>query len=117
MMLFLTSCNSSKKTVQKTTDNTMSNEQSVNKVMDTQMINDGFHVGEIKHLKNSKCEYIIIDQATKAKFDPINISEETYETLRKDAQKIYYKYRPLRMMNRCTDANPISLIEIKKREG
>jgi len=117
LIILFTSCSSSKNTKQEAENNTMNNEQSENKIMDAQIINEGFHLGEIQHLKNSKCEYIIIDLATKAKFDPINISEKTYEAFRKDTQKIYYKYRPLRMMNRCPDANPISLIEIKKREG
>lgn len=94
----------------------MNNEQLDNKAMDAQMITKGFHLGQIKYLKNSKCEYIIIDQTTKAKFDPINISEEIFKSLRNDGEKIYYKYRPLRMMNRCNEGNPISLLETKKRE-
>lgn len=81
------------------------------------MISEGFHIGEIQHLKNSKCTYIIIDQTTKMKFDPINIEDEAYRLFRNDTQKIYYKFRPLRMMNRCTEAQPIQLTEIKKREG
>ena len=117
LLLFFTSCNSAKDTAQEANGNAMNNEQSDNKVIDTQMLNDGFHLGEIKHLKNSECEYIIIDQTTKAKFDPINIFDDTYKSIRIDSVKVYYKYRPLRRMNRCTEANPISLIDIKKREG
>jgi hypothetical protein len=37
--------------------------------------------------------------------------------MRNDGEKVYYKYRPLRRMNRCTEANPIELVDIKKREG
>ena len=47
----------------------------------------------------------------------INILEESYKAMRNDGEKVYYKYRPLRRMNRCTEANPIELIDIKKREG
>ena len=87
------------------------------KTMDNDMINEGFHLGEIKYQKESDCAYIIIDQTTKAKLDPINISEDTYKSIRNDGEKVYYKYRPLRRMNRCPEANPIQLIDIKKREG
>lgn len=117
LLIFFASCSSSKETAKETSSNNTNNEQSDSKIMDAQMIKDGFYLGVIKHLKNSKCEYIIMDVKTKAQFDPINISEETYKAFRKDTQKVYYKYLPLRMMNRCNDANPISLIEIKKREG
>jgi hypothetical protein len=117
MMVLFASCNSSKKTVQETNGNTMTSEQSNDKAMDAQMLNDGFHIGKIKELKNSKCDYIIIDETTHVQLDPINFSEDDYKAYKKDAQKIYFKYRPLRMMNRCTDANPIQLTSIKKREG
>lgn len=118
LLVLFTSCNSTKETVQEAKGGTMNNEQSDDsKAMDAQMLNDGFHLGEIMHLKNSKCEYIIVDLTTKAKFDPINISEEIYKVFKEDNLKIYYKYGPLRMMNRCPDANPIQLTDIKKREG
>ena len=112
LIVLFTSCNSSKEV----TSDTVNNEAEA-KIMDSQLINDGFHLGEIQYLKDSECSYIIIDQATKAKFDPINISEESYKSVRNDGEKVYYKYRPLRRMNRCPEANPIELLEIKKREG
>lgn len=115
LMLVFTSCNSSKDATHETNNNVMNNEEIEHKAMDSQMTNDGFKLGEIKHLKDSECTYIIIDQNSKAKFDPINILEETYKSIRNDGEKVYYKYRPLRRMNRCTEANPISLIDIKKR--
>jgi hypothetical protein len=117
LMVLFTSCKTTKETLQDSNNNKMSIEQSDNKVMDTQMLTDGFQIGEIKHLKDSECEYVIIDKATNAKFDPINITEAVFKDFKKDTLKIYYKYRPLRRMNRCPDANPVELIEIKKREG
>jgi len=117
LIVLSTSCNSAQETVQETDGDTMNKEQSDNKAMDAQMLIDGFHIGELKQLKDSVCEFIILDLVTKAKFDPINISEDIYKSIRNDGEKVYYKYRPLRMMNRCNVANPISLIDIKKREG
>jgi len=52
LLLVLTSCNSSKDVRQETNNNAMNNEEVDHKAMDTQMINDGFKLGEIKHLKN-----------------------------------------------------------------
>lgn len=117
LIVLYTSCKSTKETIQDSNSNVMSIEQSDYKAMDAKMLTDGFEIGEIKHLKNSECEYVIIDQATKSKFDPVNISEEVFKDFQKDTLKIYYKYHPLRMMNRCSEANPVELIEIKKREG
>ena len=114
LILLFTSCDSSKATTQKIKDE--ANKQNLVE-MEKQMIGDGFHIEEIQHLENSKCAYIIIDQTTKVKFDPINIEDDEYQSFRNDAQKIYYKFRGLRMMNRCTEAQPIQLTEIKKREG
>lgn len=113
LVIFM-SCKSSQETSNQTDE---INSETEIKTMDNEMISEGFHLGKIKHLKESECTYIIIDGATNAKFDPINISEETYKYLRNDGEKVYYKYRPLRRMNRCPEANPIELIEIKKREG
>lgn len=116
LILLFTSCDSPKATIQKVESEANTNEQ-YQVEMEKQMIGDGFHIGEIQHLENSKCAYIIIDQTTKVKFDPINIEDEEYQSFRNDTQKIYYKFRGLRMMNRCTEAQPIQLTEIKKREG
>lgn len=115
-IIILTSCNSYKETSQQAHSGSVNNEAEINN-MDNEMIDEGFQLGVVKHLKESECNYIIIDQTTKAQFDPINITEESYKAIRNDGEKIYYKYRPLRRMNRCTEANPIELIDIKKREG
>jgi PBP1b-binding outer membrane lipoprotein LpoB len=115
-IILFASCNTSKDTSKQVKNDAMNNEAELN-TMKNKMINDGFHLGEIKHLKESECSYIIIDQETEAKFDPINITDALYKAIRNDGEKVYYKYRPLRRMNRCTEANPIEIIDIKKREG
>jgi hypothetical protein len=115
-IIILTSCNSYKESSNEVKSETTKNDEQI-KAMDKEMIGEGFQLGVVKHLKESECSYIIIDQATKAQFDPINILEESYKAMRNDGEKVYYKYRPLRRMNRCTEANPIELIDIKKREG
>ena len=115
-IIILTSCNSYKETSNEAKSESIKNDDQI-KTMDSEMIGEGFQLGVVKHLKESECSYIIIDQATKAQFDPINITEELYKAIRNDGEKVYYKYRPLRRMNRCPEANPVELIDIKKREG
>jgi hypothetical protein len=115
-IFILTSCNSYKKSSQEANSESVNNEVKV-KAMDNQMTGEGFQLGVIRYLKESECSYIIIDQTTEAQFDPINIGEDSYKAIRNDGEKVYYKYRPLRRMNRCPEANPIELIDIKKREG
>lgn len=78
--------------------------------------NDTFKLGRITYLENSDCTYIIIDEKTRKKFDPINFSSSEYIPFKKNNQLIYYKYRPLRMANRCYNVQPIEIVDIKKRE-
>jgi type III secretory pathway component EscV len=44
--------------------------------------------------------------------DPINLEED----YKKDGMKLWVKYTPLRMMNRCDKANPVNIVEIQRRE-
>ena len=115
-VLFLsmaTSCDSMKTT---TTSNKGEDINTIND-MKSQLIADGYVAGTIKYQSESKCPYVIIDDSTQLKYDPINLDEEKYMRFKKDAEKVYFKYRPLRMMNRCNEAQPVELEDLKKREG
>lgn len=53
------------------------------------------------------CEYTIkIEDGLY--YDPINL-EDSYK---KDGMVVYFKFRGLRMMNRCNKANPVSIDEM-----
>ena len=84
---------------------------------DKQMKHDGFDIGHVKYQPESNCDYIIINKDTRVKLDPINIGDKSFISLKNDIQSIYYKYRPLRRMNRCPEATPILLVTIKKRDS
>lgn len=75
-----------------------------------------FKLGIIEYVNNSDCTYVIVDEKTQKKFDPINFSSPEYLPFKKNNQLIYYKYRPLRMVNRCYNVQPIEIVDIKKRE-
>lgn len=84
---------------------------------DKQMKHDGFDIGHVKYQPESNCDYIIINKDTHVKLDPINIGDKSFIFLKNDIQSIYYKYRPLRRMNRCPEAIPILLVTVKKRDS
>ena len=105
------SCNSTKNNTNK--DETIT---SSTKKIETNLIMNGYSLGTISINKESDCSFIIIDEKSNSKFDPINIEEEKFSIFLKDEKKIYFKYLSLRRMNRCPDALPIKLLDIKKRE-
>lgn len=84
---------------------------------DKQMKHDGFDIGHVKYQPESNCDYIIINKDTHVKLDPINIGDKSFIFLKNDITSVYYKYRPLRRMNRCPEAIPILLVTVKKRDS
>lgn len=75
----------------------------------------GYTSGTIVYSKEERdCAYTIQikDGVT---YDPINMDEE-YTSFKKDGMKVYFKFRGLRMANRCSNANPIHLQEIRSAE-
>lgn len=109
---FALSCNTTKTSVEANNA-----QQTETKTMNIDYTKVGYSIGTITYHKNSKCAYIITDEKSGVKFDPINIDKEVFENFKIDNTKVYFKYRPLRMMNRCTEAQPIELEDIKKREA
>lgn len=78
-----------------------------------EMIADGYIKGTILFSDiEGDCVYTIqVEDNKKLLLDPINLDEN----FMKNQKKIWFKYTPLKMKNRCDKANPISLIDTKKR--
>lgn len=112
LLSFVLSCNTTKQSVE--TTNAQDTEATT---MDKDDLKEGYTMGTITYHKDSKCTYIITVEKSGIKFDPINIDMEAYNPFKVDGANIYFKYRPLRMKNRCTEAQPIALEAIKKREA
>lgn len=110
-LILQSSCNSSKTTVEN-----QDKKQANITAMDEKLTSEGYSSGIVKINEDSDCPYIIVDEKTKEQFDPINFEEEKYASFKSAGSKIYVKFRRLRMPNRCTEAQPISLEDIKKRE-
>ena len=75
---------------------------------------DGFTAGTVVYSDaENDCEYTlqVTLEGTTTYYDPINLEAPFKE----DGLKVRFQYRPLKMMNRCAKANPISLTSIRKQ--
>jgi len=99
-ILFLASCGSSKKTRQIEKEN-------------KQMTEEGFKKGIVVSSNiEGDCPYTIkILGEESLLFDPVNLDEN----YKKEGMLIWIKYTGMRMANRCTKANPITVNQIQKR--
>ncbi len=57
------------------------------------------------------CPYTISVEGESVLFDPVNLESN----FKKNQEKVWVKYHPLRMPNRCDKANPVEITEIVKR--
>ncbi|MEM7185031.1 MAG: hypothetical protein AAF466_00125 [Bacteroidota bacterium] len=83
--------------------------------MQTKMTTNGFKMGTIVTSKEEgDCAVVIKleDKDYQYFLDPINL-DEGFKT---DGEKVWVKFNGLRMANRCVKANPVSIVEIQKRE-
>lgn len=112
MMVFTLSCDSAKTAASATTEEAKTE---TTKEMETTLLNQGYAQGTISYMKDSECTYIITDDKTGAKYDPVNMDLEKYSAFKKEGMQVYYKYRPLRRMNRCMEAHPIELEDMKNK--
>lgn len=105
LCIFTTVCCTSKKSASETTNtkNIMNQEE---------MITNGFSYGTIEEsTKEGDCQFTIrLTNNEKEVYylDPVDLDD----SYKKDGQEVYFKFRGLRMMNRCEKANPIQIEEI-----
>jgi uncharacterized protein YceK len=106
--MLLSGCTSKKTTADAMTDTERT-------ALNTKMMENGFKMGTIVASKvEGDCPYTIqlVDDNYSYYLDPINLDA----SFKKHGEKIWLKFAGLKMMNRCEKANPISIIEIQKRE-
>ncbi len=119
--LLLQSCHSTKQEVEshqtpKKRDTLSKLKQSMSSLIEDKLIEEGYDIGIVKYVENSDCPYVIYNENSKVQFDPINFDSTEFASFKSNDLKVYFKYRPLRRMNRCNEASPIELVSIKKRE-
>lgn len=104
-------CKSSENTTQEVTEEKEVMTTSDKEVQYGVGIDDNTTLGTIVYSdKEGDCEYVIMTDDG-VMFDPQNMDKAFY----KDGMKVEFTFTPLRMMNRCKKANPVSLVTIKAR--
>lgn len=77
------------------------------------MLAQGYIMGVIKTgATDGGCEYTIDTKKFNYHLDPTNLDD----AFKKDGLKVWFTHRGLRMMNRCPEATPIEVIEMKVRK-
>ena len=109
---FALSCNSTKAIVNENKASA-ANTKAMETIDYTQ---EGYKMGTVQLNKDSACKYTILVDKSNIRFDPVNMDDKRFEAFKSDAQKVYFKFRPLRMMNRCPEAQPIEIEDIKKEK-
>lgn len=110
--VLLISCGSTTRTISEST----SEEAAGNLELLNDMTKEGFLSGTIIYSeKEGDCAYVIdVDnEGHSFMLDPINLDK----SFMKDGQQVWFKFTGLRMMNRCTKANPVNIIEMKNKES
>lgn len=83
--------------------------------MESGMTGQGFLKGVIRYSEaEGDCPYTIEVESDDYNYmlDPLNL-EAAYK---KDGSKVWFKFTPLRMPNRCEKASPVNLTEVQQRQ-
>ena len=108
LFILLGVCCSSKKT---SADIAAKNQ--ISSVKKAELISKGFTPGVIQEsTQKEDCIFtILVSEQNKQPYflDPINLDE----AYKKNGLAVFFKYRPLRMMNRCQKANPVEIQEMQ----
>lgn len=104
LMYMVVSCQSKNTATHNSATTAIQNEYKMSK--------EGFKKGVIIHsLVENDCPYVISIEETSVLIDPINLDED----FKTSQEKVWLKYRPLRMPNRCEKAVPVEITEISLR--
>lgn len=83
------------------------------KLSEEKMIDEGFKKATVVYSSlPDDCEFTLAIEGERSLFDPINLEIK----FQKSQEKVWVKYTPLRMPNRCEKANPVELTEIYHRK-
>jgi hypothetical protein len=78
-----------------------------------EMAAEGFESGVIMAATDdSGCDYTIKTKNLTYLLDPTNLEKEFKE----NGLNVWFKYRPLRMQNRCPEATPVEVSEMRLRK-
>jgi hypothetical protein len=72
----------------------------------------GYTLGTIASKSTGDCPWVITVSDSNVQYDPINIDETKFATLKTKKTAFFFKFLPLRQMNRCDNTAPIQLTEV-----
>ena len=105
MIFALASCSETKTTASSASASTPT-------VSEADMTAQGFVAGVIHATdKDSGCPYTIETKKVTYLLDPINLGNE----FMKDGLQVWFKFHPLRMQSRCSEATPVDVSEMQVR--
>lgn len=113
--VFLTACQSAKDVnahSEKEITEYSTSKRIINLVMEERLKEEGYKLGVVDIIEDSDCYYVIFLKETNTFLDPVNIETEKFSAFREKDLNIFIKYRPLRKMNRCDNAQPVELIDV-----
>lgn len=112
-MCIVTSCGSSEKKIT-TADGTVVTEAKNEQITDMDYAEQGFLRGVVYAGKEEgSCSFVveILGGIVAQKVDPVDMPE----SFKKDQQKVWIKFGGLRQKNRCPEAQPVTIKDIKER--
>ncbi len=109
LFILAIACNSTKNSTDSTTE---ASSTAVETSTASAMMTDGFEKAEIMTSNEEGCPYVLkMVNMEDELFDPINL-ETSFQS---NGEKVWVKYRRLRMANRCNGASPVSIESIQQR--
>ena len=96
-VLLITGCNSQKSTIKKSIE---------------EYKKEGYTLGIIEAYNSGDCTARITVKKSGVQYDPTNIKDDKFAKFVSTKTEIYFKFLPLRRMNRCEGISPIQLINV-----
>ena len=111
LLLIASGCDASKTSASEETKTADTSKSMTNQ----EMMDQGYNAAIFVYDDKSKCPIVMELQESKEKLDPVNIDEDKFSQLRQEGNTVYVKFRRLRMMNRCPEAAPVEIDDLKQR--
>ena len=111
LTFLLASCSSQKTTSEKSTSKNSFSEKAIQEYKQ-----QGYTLGTIKPNDTGECRWVIQFEGSNELYDPVNIDDEKFASLKTQKTSIFFKFLRLRRQNRCEGISPIQLTETIKTE-
>ncbi len=90
------------------------NEQEMKQSIESDYSGEGFTKVLMTGTKSVDCPFILVMDGSNEKLDPVNLEDEKFSIDKKEGASIWIKFQRLRRANRCPEANPVQILEVKQ---